>query len=188
MPQEDPIQLIKNIVAKDVKSFELFYDAFSGLAMTMAMRILKDSAKAEEVVQDVFFEIWNKAAQYQSKRGAPEAWVIVLTRCRAIDKLRGSRLRDQNTVALEENQELIGKISQETSFLAGMDVRLHISGLLSQLSDEQRIALELAYYDGMTQTEIAEKLSIPHGTVKTRIRDGLLRLKSMLYQQEGGYK
>jgi len=185
MAASNPIQLIQNIVAKDVKSFEQFYDTYSGLSMTMAMRILRDSTRAEEVVQDVFLEIWNKAAQYQSKRGAPEAWIIVLTRSRAIDKLRGSKNKDQKTVALEETLESVLHIPQGGAAFAGMDVRLHVSGLMEKLSNEQRTALEMAYFDGMTQTEIAQTLALPLGTVKTRLRDGMQRLKALLYQHEG---
>jgi len=181
---KDPIQLIKNIVDKDVRSFEIFYDSFSGLAMTIAVRILKNTTKAEEVVQDVFLEVWNKASLYQSHRGAPEAWLIVLTRCRAIDKLRGSR-REEQTVSLEDALETSFAIAEEPKVLAGMDIRLNISGIMDKLSLEQKTALEMAYYEGMTQTEIAAKLDLPLGTVKTRLRDGMLRLKNLLYQQEG---
>lgn len=180
MTPEDPIQLIQKIVAKDRGAFGRFYDRFAPLLFGLALRILRSQPDAEEVVQDVFHAVWQKAGDYDRGRGAPEAWLITMTRSRAIDRLRALRRRDQKTSPIEEPFE----IRDNTPTEARTDARLSIEGILDKLPETQREALELAYYEGFTQSEIAVRLDVPLGTVKTRIRDGLKRLRELLGSKE----
>jgi RNA polymerase sigma-70 factor (ECF subfamily) len=180
MASEDPIRLIQGIVNKNREAFERFYDRFAPLAYGLALKILRSQPDAEEVVQDVFHAVWRKAAGYEKGRGTPEAWLITMTRSRAIDRLRALRRRDQKTAPIEEPFEIRDEAGTEER----TDARLSVEGILEELPPPQREALALAYYEGLTQSEIAVRLDLPLGTVKTRIRDGLKRLREILGTKE----
>lgn len=179
---EDLHQLLKQIAEKDRLAFSRFYDRLSSLAFTFAMRILRSRPEAEDLVQEVFLQVWNQAASYDPRRGKPEAWIITITKSRAIDKLRSRRRRDQGTPVFEEMaREKTLKAGQDT--LAQAEQKWLVEGALAGLSDIQKTALEMAYFEGKTQTEIAQELSVPVGTVKTRIRDGLQKLRQQFEAQ-----
>ncbi|MGH7197190.1 MAG: sigma-70 family RNA polymerase sigma factor [Candidatus Omnitrophota bacterium] len=180
MTPDDPIRLIERIVNKDREAFGRFYDRFAPLLYGLALRILRSQPDAEEVVQDVFHAVWQKARDYEKRRGSPEAWIITMTRSRAIDKLRARRRRDQRTTPIEEPFEIVDDAPAEER----TDARLSVEGILEKLPEAQREALGLAYYEGFTQSEIAVRLDVPLGTVKTRIRDGLKRLREFLGKGE----
>lgn len=182
MQNADPresLELIRRLAAGDSLAFPRFYDLFAPLAYTIALRILRSPQDAQDLLQEVFLQISRQAGNYDLKRGKPEAWVITITKSRAIDKLRSQRRKDRGTPILEEASR---QQAGEKERRGGVDreVKLTIQGVLSELSDIQRTALELTYFEGLTQTEIAERLNIPVGTVKTRIRDGLKRLREIL--------
>ena len=175
--QSTPIQLLSRIVKKEKESFSLFYDHFSGLVYAVALRILRSPHDAEELVQDVFWKVWETAADYNASRGAPEAWLVTITRTRAIDRLRSSRRRRESSVALDDAPEVESlSAGDPRSVFEGIWAR----GALQELSDLQRQVLELAYFEGLTQSEIAERLKTPLGTIKTRIRDGLQKLREKM--------
>lgn len=182
--QTNVLDLIKRIARQDRQAFSRFYDLYSSLSFTFALRILRSRADAEDLVQEVFMQIWNQAGNYNPGRGKPEAWVITITKSRAIDRIRSRRRRDSKGTLLEE-QFLTRSEETENRQDTQAEVRLTMSGALGELSDVQKQALELVYFEGLTQSEIAQKLEIPIGTVKTRIRDGLKSLRSVLKIKSG---
>jgi len=155
------------------------YDRHARLVFSLALRILRDQADAEEVVQDVFSQAWRQAARYESRRGNVIAWLLNLTRSRAIDRLRGRRSRPEaagDSLVLEMPD--LAPRADETLAVSGRAATIRAA--VDELSVLQRIAIELAFYEGLTHVEIAERLELPLGTVKTRIRQGLLKLKDRL--------
>jgi RNA polymerase sigma-70 factor, ECF subfamily len=155
------------------------YDRHARLVYSLALRILRDQGDAEDVVQEVFSQAWRQAARYESSRGNVIAWLLNLTRSRAIDRLRGRRSRPDaagDSLALEM-PDLAQPIDEKLA-LSGRATQIRAA--VEELSVLQRMAIELAFYEGLTHVEIAERLELPLGTVKTRIRQGLLKLKDRL--------
>ena len=183
--RDDPVRLIHQIANRNREAFARFYDRFAPLAFTLAVRILRDRAAAEDLLQETFFQLWNQAANYSQERGSPEAWVITITRSRAIDKLRSIRRRDKSFISMEgpPGKQYDGKVEGSAT---ASDARIIVNSALAQLAESQRKVLELAYFEGLTQSEIAAKLKEPLGTVKTRMRAALERLRGLLGAKAGG--
>jgi RNA polymerase sigma-70 factor (ECF subfamily) len=158
------------------------YDATSNVVFSLALRVLGERASAEDVVIEVYAQVWKQASAYDPRRGTPLAWLLTLTRSRSIDILR-SRQRVRATEPLDAaSQTLAGTPGpEETSSVA--ERRRAVSRALESLNEDQRQAIELAYFADLSHTEIAAKLGQPLGTVKTRIRTGLLRLRELLGPQ-----
>ncbi|HEY7167465.1 MAG TPA: sigma-70 family RNA polymerase sigma factor [Candidatus Binatia bacterium] len=175
-------QLIRKVVNKDRDAFSELYDRFSSLVFTLAVRMLRTRSDAEDLVQEVFVQIWRQAENYTEDRGTPEAWIINIARSRAIDKLRSIRRMEKSFVLTEDPARAESTANVETS-ASESETKLTMNSALSTLSPAQRTVLELAYFDGLTQTEIAERLSEPLGTVKTRMRAGIQRLREILGTQ-----
>jgi len=155
------------------------YDRHARLVYSLALRIVGDQGDAEDVAQEVFSQAWRQAARYESKRGNVIAWLLNLTRSRAIDRLRGRKSRPEaagDSLALEM-PDLAQPIDEKLA-LSGRAAQIRAA--VEELSVLQRMAIELAFYEGLTHVEIAERLELPLGTVKTRIRQGLLKLKDRL--------
>jgi RNA polymerase sigma-70 factor (ECF subfamily) len=155
------------------------YDRHARLVYSLALRIVRDQGDAEDIVQEVFAQAWRQAGRYQASRGSVIAWLLNLTRSRAIDRLRGRRSRPE---AAGDPVELqlpdLAQPIDEVLALSGQATQIRAA--VQELSVLQRIAIELAFYEGLTHVEIAERLELPLGTVKTRIRQGLLKLKDRL--------
>lgn len=184
-PREDPVYLIERIARGDREAFGRFYDRYASLAFTFAVRLLSVRSDAEDLLQEVFLQVWRQAGSYSQERGSPEAWLVTITRSRAIDKLRSIRRRDKSFISTENPPE--GKYEGETeSGAAQSEVRLTVTSALARLPEAQRRVLELAYFDGLTQSEIAARLNEPLGTVKTRMRTALERLREFLGARAGG--
>jgi RNA polymerase sigma-70 factor (ECF subfamily) len=170
--------LIAGIARGDRAAFERFYDAYAALAFGLIRRILRDREAAQEVLQEVFWQVWQDAPSYDPSRGSPEAWLVMRARTRAIDKLRSIRRREQTFVApVDERVAAAPATRGDNPALAAEDRGL-AQGALEQLPGPQRRAIELAFLEGLTQSEIAARLGEPLGTVKTRIRLGLERLRA----------
>jgi RNA polymerase sigma-70 factor, ECF subfamily len=176
------VRLIKQVANQDREAFSQLYDRFSSLIFTLAMRMLKARSDAEDLLQEVFVQIWRQAENYSAERGSPEAWITNIARSRAIDKIRSIRRMEKSFVLTEDPARAESSDNVEGS-AAESEARLTMGSALTNLPEAQRQVLELAYFDGLTQSEIAERLGEPLGTVKTRIRSGIQRLREILGTQ-----
>jgi len=172
--------LIRRMAAGDREAFGSFYDRYASLVYPLIVRIVRDRSDAADVLQDVFWEAWQGAASYDPGRGTPEAWMITRARARAIDRVRALRRRGETFVAPVDEAMAAMPAAPGGDAAERAEDRGVIQGALGQLSLAQREVIELAYYAGLTQTEIAEQLKQPLGTVKTRIRLGLERLREVV--------
>jgi RNA polymerase sigma-70 factor (ECF subfamily) len=157
------------------------YDSSSRLVYGLLMRILGDAGPAEEVLLDVYMQVWRQAAQYDKRRGAPLAWLITIARSRAIDRLRAGRQEQQRSQPLETiTTSAATDAPSAEDEVAQAEMHRIVRTSLDALSPEQREVIELAYYGGMSHTEIAARVGLPLGTVKTRTRLGMIKLREML--------
>jgi len=176
------VQLIQRAAAQDREAFSQLYDRFSSLVFSLAMRLLRAQSDAEDLLQEVFMQVWRQAGSYSQERGSPEAWIINIARSRAIDKLRSIRRRDKSFVLTDDPAGAESADNVEST-VGDSESKLAMNSALANLPEAQRKVLELAYFDGLSQTEIAERLKEPLGTVKTRMRAGIQRLRSIIGAQ-----
>jgi len=176
--------LLARIARGDHEAFREFYDAYASLAFGLIRRILRDREAAEEVLQEVFWQIWCDAAAFDPRRGGPEAWLVMRAKTRAIDKLRSIRRREQTFVASVDEGAAPGADPRADDPAVAAADRTLVEGALARLPDPQRRVIELAFFGGLTQSEIAARLREPIGTVKTRARLGLERLRGILADRE----
>jgi RNA polymerase sigma-70 factor (ECF subfamily) len=162
----------------DLAALRALYRACSGRMMAVALHLLRDRDEAEDVVQETFLELWRRAPSYDSARGSPEAWAVVIARSRALDRVRarGSARRAEERAG----DEPPAQVSQPLEHAEASERRTRVRTALSSLPEAQRQAVELAFFAGLTQTEIAERLREPLGTVKTRLRLGMEKLAALL--------
>ena len=178
---------MERIAARDPAALAALYDRHASLVFALCARILRDRSEAEEVLGDVFWELWERHDRYRPDRGAPVAYLLTLTRSRAVDRLRSRRARDARMVPVDDespsNEESAGVSVPPgdplTDSLAA-EQRRRVAAAVGTLADGQRRAIELSFYDGLSHSEIAACLHEPLGTVKTRIRQGLLQLRKSL--------
>ena len=181
----EEFDLLRRIALGERAAFEALYDRYVNILYASALKFVKEDADAQDVVQDVFIQIWDKAKLYDPAKGKPLTWALTLTRNRSIDRIR----------AIQRRTRLRDEFEQETVMDESAGVREALSGVdasekgqilrkaVSQLSPPQKTVIELAYFGGFTQTEISEKLGEPLGTVIARARRGLLKLKELLGDQ-----
>ena len=179
--EETQTQLLRRVAARDRQALADFYDQVAGVLYSTAIRILGDPQEAEEVIQDVFVQIWEKAPVFDIMLGTPFHWAVSITRNRSIDRLRS---RQRRARVVEELREEIGSDAEIyiPAATANLDTE-HISIVrkaVINLPEEQRQAIEMAFFNGLTHAEIAVKLNEPLGTVKARIRRGMLKLRESL--------
>ena len=176
------IELLRRVAKGDRSAFEELYDRFSGVLFSTAYRILNNQEATEDVIQDVFIQIWEKAPLYNPALGKPMTWAITLTRNKAIDRLRSTQRRGRLQDEMQCEAETFEQFDERSSFDAasGVETGKLVRDAVQKLSKDQREAIELAFFSSLTQTEIAERLNEPLGTVKARIRRGMLRLKEIL--------
>ena len=172
-------EMIRGVAEGDNQALASLYDATSRTVYGLLLRILSDPSSAEEVLLDVYAQVWRQAASYCPERGRPLAWLTTIARSRAIDRLRRGRNEQQRAVPLDEAARATGGESVEEGVRAG-EVRAVVRAALDALTPEQRDVIELAYYGGMSHSEIAAARGLPLGTVKTRTRLGMMRLREML--------
>jgi RNA polymerase sigma-70 factor, ECF subfamily len=158
------------------------YDLTKHITYNLALKMLRNPSAAEEIVLEVYFQIWKQAHTYREERGAPLFWLITITRSRALDRLRHEKRLKNKTELLEELPLLMAQTESPEFASIASERRQYVQAALAQLTPVQREVLTLAFYFGLTQIEIANLLGSPLGTVKTRIRCGLLKMKNTLGQ------
>ncbi|HEV8637931.1 MAG TPA: sigma-70 family RNA polymerase sigma factor [Chloroflexota bacterium] len=178
----DDRALLEQIARGDTAALGFLYDRYAALAFGLAMRILRDPGVAEEVVQDAFLAAWRRSASYRPDRGEPRTWFLSIVHHRAIDRVRGAA-GQRAEVDLADLPELVDRADVWRETRAGLE-REAILAALTGLPEEQRVAIELAFFGGLTHAEIAERLGEPLGTIKGRMRLGLLKLRTVLQGQE----
>jgi len=172
--------LLHKLLQRDVGAFEQLYDRHSGAVYGLVLRILEQAGTAEEVVQDVFLQVWRNAAQYDSTRGPFVPWLFTLARNRALDVLR---LKSERQRRREVQTEELPPVASAPEYEKQLDEKRRaerVRALLGSLHPQQKKAIELAYFEGLSHTEIAASLKEPLGTVKSWIRNGLLRMRQEL--------
>ena len=184
IPADAAVALLGMIAQGDREAFSRFYDGFAPLAFGLIRRIVRDPAASEEVLQEVFWQIWREAARYDPRRGSPEAWVVMRAKTRAIDRLRAIRRRERTFVAPVDDA-IAASASDAPAENPGVaaERRGRVRSALEGLPEPQRRVVELAFFEGLTQSEIAHRLGEPLGTVKTRARLGLERLRSLMKRE-----
>ncbi|HEX4341761.1 MAG TPA: sigma-70 family RNA polymerase sigma factor [Verrucomicrobiae bacterium] len=178
---ERDIDLLRRIAATDRGAFAEFYDRHSTLMFSVACKILNDQTEAQDVLQETFVQIWEKAKNFDPKLGKASSWVAVLVRNKAIDRLRASQRRSRLAEQAEAHSEIATDLSETVNeTMHGQENAKLIRSAITELPAEQRNAIELAFFSGLTQNEISAKLNQPLGTIKARIRRGLLKLRDQL--------
>ncbi len=177
----DDISLLEAVAAADLGAFQQLYDRHAPVLFALALKILGNRADAEDVLQETFVQVWKTAASFDPARGKPISWLILLTRSRAIDRLRARHTRDRVTETVAQ-QPANGQSPASQQVIASETHSL-VRRAVESLDAEQRRLIELAYFGGLTQSEIAAQLGQPLGTVKTRIRAGMIRLRQLLEAQ-----
>jgi RNA polymerase sigma-70 factor (ECF subfamily) len=177
--------LLARVAKRERAAFEQLYARYSNILYATAMKFLKQDADAQDVVQDVFIQIWDKAKLYDPTKGKPLTWALTMTRNRSIDRIRAiqrrTRLRDDfesETVADES-----AGVREALSEVDASEKSQILRDAVGRLSPEQRKVIELAFFGGLTQSEVADRLGEPLGTVKARARRGLMKLKEILGPQ-----
>jgi len=172
--------LVQSLLRQDVSAFEQLYDRHSRQVYGLVLRILQQAATAEEVVQDVFLQLWRNAAAYDAERGPFVPWLLTLARNRALDNLRLKSERQRRREDQTDELPPVATVPEYEKQLDGRRRMERVRSLMGGLLPQQKRAIELAYFEGLSHSEIAEKLKQPLGTVKSWIRNGLLRLKEGL--------
>lgn len=172
-------QLLVLVARGDQDAFSTVYDSVSGSVLGLVRTVLRDPAQSEEVAQEVLIEVWRSAARYQPARGSAMTWIMTLAHRRAVDRVRSAQAatdRERRAALLERTPAYDEVTEQVEARLEHEQVRRCLRGL----TELQRQSVTLAYYRGLAYREVAELLSVPLGTVKTRLRDGLIRLRDCL--------
>jgi RNA polymerase sigma-70 factor, ECF subfamily len=183
----DDAARLADVAGGDAGALGVLYDRHIRAVYSIALRVLRDESEAEDVVQDVFAQVWRQSSRYDRTRGTVAAWLMTIARTRAIDRLRTRRARpDSSAAALDMSTEPVAPSIDPAVVIDAERDAQRVRLALDQLPLVQRLALELAYFEGLTQSEIAERLEEPLGTVKTRIRLGLLKLRDALLGSPAG--
>lgn len=177
---QDWVAIIQKIAAGDQSAFTIFYETTSRLVFGLVLRMLNDRATAEEVLLDVYTQIWRQAAAYDHQRGTPLAWLMTIARSRALDRLRSGRQDRARQEPLETASETRATTANPEEMTVVAEQQRLVRRALNTLPPEQREVIELAYYSGLSQSEIAARLNQPLGTIKTRARLGLNKLRETL--------
>lgn len=175
--------LLGKISLKDEKSFAELYDRYSRIIFSLALKIVKNREDAEEILQNVFLQIWDKAASFDSQKGNVYAWIVTMTRNKSIDKIRSKDYKsDSKNIDLNErlvyNVKFFGNLTIDSA--SASERTDFVKNALGQLSAEQKSIIDLAFFNGLTQSEISSELNLPLGTVKTRMRQAMIKLKDLL--------
>ncbi|HEX4948847.1 MAG TPA: sigma-70 family RNA polymerase sigma factor [Blastocatellia bacterium] len=182
----DEVTLIERLRAHDQTALDAVYQRYSSVVYAIALRIVGQPADAEDVVVDSFWQVWQQADSYDATRGQLRTWIVTIARSRALDRLRG--LRRSPLMGAEEvdvaGRDVVADDDPEQAAWLAQKASI-VRTAMAALPREQRQALELAYYIGLSQSEIAERLGEPLGTIKTRIRLGMMKLREQLQLLQG---
>jgi RNA polymerase sigma-70 factor (ECF subfamily) len=178
-------ELMDRLAGRDLAAFEALYDRYGDLVYSVSLRVVGDTNVAEDVTQDVFVRVWRRPEQFDARRGKFVTWLLSVARNRSIDHRRSQarRLRHETLPSTEEDEDLLPSDDARDDPAAATvlsDECAAVRAALEVLPAEQRLAIQLAYFGGLTQQEIANKLGQPLGTVKTRIRLGMQKMRGAL--------
>ncbi len=168
--------LIERVSEGDLEAFAKLYDLTAPLVFGVALKVLRERSWAEDVTQEAYLQIFNQAGNFEPSEGSVTGWVATIAHRRAVDAVRRAEARRRR----ERSQPVAPAVDETSEPVVLQDERRRVNVALGSLSDLQREAIELAYYEGLTYREVAERLDAPLGTIKTRMRDGLRRLRSIL--------
>ena len=171
--------LLRDVASGDRTAFAEMYDRISSRVLGLIVRLLRDRAQSEEVMQEVFLEIWQQASKFDANRGSGMAWVLTMAHRRAIDRIRASQKSHERDlkIGIRDMERDFDQVSESVEIRVENE---RVKRAMSRLTPLQREAVVLAYYGGYSHSEMAEILGIPLGTVKTRLRDGMIRLRDEL--------
>jgi len=172
--------LMGRIAAGDRDAFARLFDRHSPVVLGLLIRILGRRSEAEETLQEVFLQVWRQAGRYEPGRSTPRGWILVLARSRALDQLRSREARQRRETELSAASAARQEHPVGTRGLEESERREQVSSALEVLPPEQRRCIELAFFEGLTQTQIASRLEAPLGTVKSRIHLGMSKLRQVL--------
>ncbi len=177
----DDAQLVAKVAQGDRSAFVALYDRFSTPLYSLALKMLANEAEAQDLLQEVFLSVWNKAATFRAERGSAFSWVVAQLRNRAIDRIRSRRRRGELLETHAPDLEPSGSATLSSAENCELSERAReVRSALEQLSGDQRQVLRLAFFEGLTQVEIAQKLEEPLGTIKARAHRGMARLRTIL--------
>ena len=179
------MELLHAIARGDEAALARLYDQYRTILFGLLVRILNSREEAEDILQEVFIQVWRRAKDFNETRGKPFTWLVTLTRSRAIDRLR--QLGARQRLATGAAQEQPDQVSDALTDTVNLEQQAIVKRALDELPDEQKQALMLAYYEGLTQSEIATLIDAPLGTVKTRMRSGMNKLRALLGAQLGNF-
>jgi RNA polymerase sigma-70 factor (ECF subfamily) len=172
-------ELLKRSGRGDEVAFASLYDATSARAFGLALRVVRDPAQAEEVAQEAFLEIWRSAGRFDPDRGSAISWMLTIVHRKAVDRVRSAEASSRREATYHQQNQPVAHDATAEAAQASLEAH-RVRGALGSLTEVQRQALELAYFGGYTHTEVASMLDLPVGTAKTRIRDGLIRLRDAM--------
>lgn len=173
-------ELLVRVAKGDERAFDALYDRLAGPILGLVRRILRDAAQSEEVTQEVMVELWRTATRYSPERGSALNWAMTLAHRRAVDRVRSARASSDREVKATFEAARARPFDEVAEAVAARWERSQVRRCLTSLTELQRESVLLAYYQGYTYREVAEVLQTPHGTIKTRLRDGLIRLRDCL--------
>lgn len=178
--------LIRRAAQGDAFALRALYDTYSARVLGLILKVVRNRAEAEDLLQDTFVEAWRRSKEFDAKRGDVRGWLFTIARTRALDRLRSAgraaRVRDE----VQNEPPPASQVNPPLELVANRQARERISAAMSELPKEQRDAIELAFYEGLTHTEISERTGDPLGTVKTRVRLGMQKLAGLLGELRDG--
>jgi RNA polymerase sigma-70 factor (ECF subfamily) len=179
----DELALVRGLAERRPEALAELFDRYASLLLALTRRILGSAADAEEVVQEAFLQAWNQADRYDSSRSSVSTWLVLIARSRALDRLRQRQSRDRTAAAAEAEPQAPDASARLDENVLIEERRIRVRAALAGLPAEQKQVLELAFYEGLSQTEIAQKTATPLGTVKTRALLAMKKLRRDLREE-----
>jgi RNA polymerase sigma-70 factor (ECF subfamily) len=176
---DGPEELMRRVTLGDEAAFEVLYDQFAGRVFGLARRIVRNPSQAEEVAQEVFLEVWRRASRFDAAKGSATSWIMTLTHARSVDRVRSAQASTDRELKVAYASHEV-EVDTVVEAVESKFERRAVQKCLGALTEVQRESITLAYYSGYTYREVAELLSTPLPTIKTRLRDGMIRLRDCL--------